>query len=424
MATCTLAPKQEGSINAVGVHINLPGKMITRSPSPVNKNAEIGSNFLFGSGKKKEEPKLLQDLSNNLDDILRQLNAAGKESEKCELTDVSTLDKKKSNYQNESKCNMESENTDGAMEDVSGKRSDPLEKTIYQRLRTIFHTLSVKAHTEEESGFLEILLSLENDLPLKCFQCFALVDNATSEVISEMFSYVFQLQEALSPPVVKYVNTRAKELAEALSVVLRANNMSLHTSAIFRNTIMHECVYRECLCEDLRIIKHLIAHCVETQNPHSFGILEMILMRDRNAVSALLQENDNAPMFFQKYVRLFECKDYHLLARIVRILADMLLDKQNLYVSKMFIGEGEYLLLVLRLLLIPDKIVNLEAFHVLKVFVANPEMKNEVAHTLMSNSEGLILYIKELLRDDEQDDVTLAERDLIIRVLFGLKAGQ
>lgn len=81
------------------------------------------------------------------------------------------------------------------------------------------------------------------------------------------------------------------------------------------------------------------------------------------------------------------------------MLNEFLLDKVNFDIMIAYIGDVNNLILIMQILRTPQAIIQYEAFHVFKVFVANPDKTPEVTLILKQNAEKLISYLLNLLTD-------------------------
>lgn len=69
----------------------------------------------------------------------------------------------------------------------------------------------------------------------------------------------------------------------------------------------------------------------------------------------------------------------------------------------------ENLKLIMNLLLEKSKNIQFEAFHVFKVFVANPHKSQPIKDILTMNKEKMLKYLKEFHKEREADDEEFAE---------------
>merc|ERR1719375_894841 len=73
-----------------------------------------------------------------------------------------------------------------------------------------------------------------------------------------------------------------------------------------------------------------------------------------------------------------------------------------------YIGDDSYLQIHMKLLLADSKAIQFEAFHVFKIFVANPYKPPRVQHILYKNKDKLVKLL-ETLRASRPDDRQFAE---------------
>jgi calcium binding protein 39 len=67
------------------------------------------------------------------------------------------------------------------------------------------------------------------------------------------------------------------------------------------------------------------------------------------------------------------------------------------------------------------KMIKYEAFHVFKVFVANPNKSKKVKEVLFNNKEKLLRFLPKFLEDRTEDDQFMDEKSYLLRVIEGLK---
>ena len=72
------------------------------------------------------------------------------------------------------------------------------------------------------------------------------------------------------------------------------------------------------------------------------------------------------------------------------------------------------------LLIDKSKNIQFEAFHVFKVFVANPRKPDAIINTLVKNKEKLVMYL-EKFHVEKQDAQFVDEKKLIIQTIHDLK---
>lgn len=105
----------------------------------------------------------------------------------------------------------------------------------------------------------------------------------------------------------------------------------------------------------------------------------------------------------------------------LQILSIVLLTRSNYAVMIKYVNSRSNLILVMKLLRDTSPHITLDAFHVFKVFVANPNKIPEVEKILRDNSQKLCAYLETLHYDKEASDQQFAdEKRLIIATIRDL----
>lgn len=105
----------------------------------------------------------------------------------------------------------------------------------------------------------------------------------------------------------------------------------------------------------------------------------------------------------------------------LQILSTVLLTRSNYAIMIKYVNSRTNLILVMKLLRDTSPHITLDAFHVFKVFVANPNKIPEVEKILRDNSPKLCAYLETLHSDKEASDQQFAdEKRLIIATIRNL----
>lgn len=147
-----------------------------------------------------------------------------------------------------------------------------------------------------------------------------------------------------------------------------------------------------------------------------------ILGRRHKAMVAEYLES-NFDVFFGAYTRMLENGNYVTKRQSLKLLSELLLDRANINSMMRYIGSVENLCLMMNLLRDEARSIQFEAFHVFKVFVANPNKPPAVLSILMKNREKMIGYLANFLNDRE-DEQFIEEKAMLIRLLEQLAEQQ
>jgi calcium binding protein 39 len=102
----------------------------------------------------------------------------------------------------------------------------------------------------------------------------------------------------------------------------------------------------------------------------------------------------------------------------LQILISVLLTRGNYAVMMQYIVSKQNLIMIMLLLRDTSPHITLDAFHVLKIFVANPQKPPDIIKILTDNKVKLCKYLDGLHKDRESSDVQFRdEKALVIQTL-------
>lgn len=130
----------------------------------------------------------------------------------------------------------------------------------------------------------------------------------------------------------------------------------------------------------------------------------------------------NFDLFFTMYNEiLVDSKSYVTKRQSIKLLGEILLDRANYPVMTAYVDSGKHLQISMGLLKDERKMIQYEAFHVFKVFVANPNKSGDVQMILFKNKEKLLRFLPKFLQDRTEDDQFTDEKSYLIRQIQDLK---
>src|SRR5690606_27976645 len=89
----------------------------------------------------------------------------------------------------------------------------------------------------------------------------------------------------------------------------------------------------------------------------------------------------------------------------LKLLGELLLDKANFSIMTKYISHLSNLKLMMNLLRDKSKSIQFEAFHVFKVFVANPNKPADIRDVLVKNREKLLKFLSKFHNDRGKDSL-------------------
>ncbi|CAN6295026.1 unnamed protein product [Urochloa humidicola] len=118
--------------------------------------------------------------------------------------------------------------------------------------------------------------------------------------------------------------------------------------------------------------------------------------------------------FFELYSRLLSSTNYVTRRQAMKFLSEFLLEAPNSQIMKRYIVEVRFLNIMINLLKDSSKNIRICAFHVFKVFVANPNKPRCIIEALLDNRRDLLKLLHNL-PTSKGDDELEEEKDLIIQ---------
>ena len=147
--------------------------------------------------------------------------------------------------------------------------------------------------------------------------------------------------------------------------------------------------------------------------------INCLLTCNKAAVKAVLL--DTHLVFFDAYSHLLLSESFPTQRQSLELLSEILLDRDYFDVMLQFVKSTERLKNVMICLRDPRPTVQFEAFHVFKVFVANPEKPPAIVAILYHNREKLIKFLQGF-QPQRDDDQLVQEKALLIQTLKDLPA--
>lgn len=143
----------------------------------------------------------------------------------------------------------------------------------------------------------------------------------------------------------------------------------------------------------------------------AFASFKEVLTRHVNVSAAFIERN--LDHFVTSYNNLLRSQNYVTRRQSLKLLGEMLLERANFKIMTSYIASPTNLRLIMNLLLDQRKNIQFEAFHVFKIFVANPNKPPDVRQILVRNKERMLSYLKDFL-SDRKDEQFQEDRKVIL----------
>lgn len=153
----------------------------------------------------------------------------------------------------------------------------------------------------------------------------------------------------------------------------------------------------------------------------AFSTLHDLLLTHK-AVSAVFLEA-NFQEFFKVYNGLLTFGNTYVTQRQgLKLLSETLLDRKFMRIMLMYIGNEQFLQIHMNLLKSDSKAIQFEAFHVFKIFVANPQKPPKVQQILFKNRERIVKLLDTLRASRPDDRQFVEDQSTVIAKLQAIQA--
>ncbi|EMF12374.1 Mo25-like protein [Sphaerulina musiva SO2202] len=151
----------------------------------------------------------------------------------------------------------------------------------------------------------------------------------------------------------------------------------------------------------------------------AFDCFRFILTKHKSLVAQYVNTNFDA--FFQLYNEtLIKSESYVTKRQSIKLLGEVLLDRQFYECMCRYVESGDNLKLVMWQLKDDRRMVQYEAFHVFKIFAANPHKSVDVQKFLIMNKARLLKFLPKFLEDRTEDDQFNDEKAWLIKSISNL----
>lgn len=270
----------------------------------------------------------------------------------------------------------------------------------------------------KDSATLIVKEACKSDLIVELVDCLSMLDFETRKDVAQVFGSVLRLEEvasngSVSCPGKEYILGHL-DILSTLFDGFSSHEISFNCEDMFRECIRHEEIAQYVL-ESKDMFPELFDKLHDTEfemASDAFTTFKDLLTRHKSMAASYLI--NNYEWFFGEYSKLLESENYFTRRQSVKLLGELLLERSNVRVLVKYVADPENLKVMMNLLKSSAKSIQWEAFHVFKVFVANPNKSPAVVDILLSNREKLLQYF-EGFQSDRTDQQFLEEKAVIIQ---------
>jgi len=231
--------------------------------------------------------------------------------------------------------------------------------------------------------------------------------------VTQVFSHLLRRQLGTRHPTVEYLCTKEQVLFDLIKGYENPD-VALTAGMILRECLRHEPLTKIILHNDIfyNFFDYVEMNTFDVA-ADAFSTFKDVLTKHKSLVAEFLEANYDK--FFTKYVVLLNSTNYVTKRQSLKLLGELLLDRSNFNVMTTYISNPENLKLMMNLLRDKSKNIQFEAFHVFKVFVANPNKTKAVLDLLIRNKEKLVTFLGTFHSDRQDDEQFTDEKAFLIK---------
>jgi calcium binding protein 39 len=214
-----------------------------------------------------------------------------------------------------------------------------------------------------------------------------------------------------------------------------AGDVALHYGSMYRSCLRQPTLYKELVGTSERVLQYVCPFLDTYVHLPNFDVSSDAMESLRLAITAGGERvtDEESQQFMAELAADFLTRDYdviweqrfnpklladsakYMTRRVaLQILSTVLLTRSNYSVMIQYVASRQNLILVMKLLRDQSPHITLDAFHVFKVFVANPKKLPEVIKILRDNKVKLCQYLRTLHSDREANDVQFRDEKALI----------
>lgn len=230
---------------------------------------------------------------------------------------------------------------------------------------------------------------------------------------AQICNNILRRQIGTRSPTVEYVCTKS-DILFILIKGYESSEIALNCGVILRECVRHEPLAKIILYSDqfFNFFSYVEMSTFDVASD-AFATFRELLTRHKILCAQFLEQNYEK--VFEYYQRLLNSENYVTRRQSLKLLGELLLDRHNFTVMSRYISSPDNLKLMMNMLRDHSRNIQFEAFHVFKVFVANPNKTKAIQDILLKNQEKLVQFLQKFHNDRTEDEQFSEEKAYLIK---------
>lgn len=306
-------------------------------------------------------------------------------------------------------------------QDISDKKAEKATEEVSKNLvamkEILYGTNEKEPQTEAVAQLAQelynsgLLSTLVSDLQL--------IDFEGKKDVAQIFNNILRRQIGTRTPTVEYICTQQSILFMLLKGY-ESPEIALNCGIMLRECIRHEPLAKIILWADqfYDFFRYVEMSTFDIASD-AFATFKDLLTRHKLLSAEFLEQHYDK--FFSEYEKLLHSENYVTKRQSLKLLGELLLDRHNFTIMTKYISKPENLKLMMNLLRDKSRNIQFEAFHVFKVFVANPNKTQPILDILLKNQTKLIEFLSKFQNDRTEDEQFNDEKTYLVKQIRDLK---
>lgn len=196
------------------------------------------------------------------------------------------------------------------------------------------------------------------------------------------------------------------------------------TVALHYGGMLRECIRHQVVASYILKSAHMKKFFDYIQLPNfdvasdAAATFKELMTRHKSTVADFLTEN--YCWFFSEFnSKMLESQNYMTRRYAVKLLGDILLDRANAPVMIRYVSSKGNMIVLMNLLRETHKCIQIDAFHVFKLFVANQNKPTDINNILCANRSKLVRFFNGL-NTDKEDEMFDADKGQVVKEIMEL----
>lgn len=295
------------------------------------------------------------------------------------------------------------------------KKSEKLQEEASKNLQAMKAVLYGSVENEPQSEVVAVLAQETYNLgviPLLITNLTRL-DFESKKDVALVFNNLLRRQIGTRSPTVEYLCTRPDVLL-LLMKGYETPEIALSCGSMMRECIRYEPLAKVMLLSDdfYNFFKYVEVSTFDVASD-AFSTFKELVTKHKPTCAEFLEQNYDR--FFEAYQNLLNSSNYVTRRQSLKLLGELLLDRHNFTIMTRYISNPDNLKLMMNMLLEKSRSIQFEAFHVFKVFVANPNKPRPISDILIRNRERLVEFLSQFHADRTEDEQFNDEKAYLIK---------